>query len=104
MSSLHKFHDYPMLHYSLPGAMSRMWALGMPLMEVLRAVTVNPASVIGDQDELGNLAVGTIADITILQVRRERRKFADGIGDVLSVEDRLIPYFDSAGRYPTFAA
>jgi dihydroorotase len=89
---LHKFHDYSMLHYSLPGAMSRMWALGMPLMEVLRAVTVNPASVIGEQDELGTLAVGTIADITILEVRRESWKFADGIGDVLGVEDRLIPH------------
>jgi dihydroorotase len=99
-SSLDKFHDYSMLHYSLPGAMSRMWALGMPLMEVLRAVTINPASVIGEQGELGTLAVGTIADITILEVRRDSWNFADGIGDVLSVEDRLIPRLTLRGGIP----
>ena len=91
-SSLHKFHDYSMLNYSLPGAMNRMWALGMPLTEVLRAVTVNPAAVIGEQDKIGTLAVGTVADITILDVRREAWKFADAVSDVFDVEERLVPY------------
>lgn len=86
------YHDLSRLNYSLPGAMSRLLALGMPLVEVIRAVTVHPAEVIGEAGELGTLAIGTVADISILEVRAEPWRLLDGRYESLEVEARLIPW------------
>jgi dihydroorotase len=85
------YHDESKLDYSLLGAMSRLWALGMPLMEVIRAATEHPARVIGLQDRIGRIAPGRQADITILQKKREDWTFADGRCETLSVQERLLP-------------
>ena len=53
--------------YDLTIAMSKMLHLGMPLMEVVRAVTATPAKVIGWEGKIGHLAVGAVADITVLR-------------------------------------
>jgi dihydroorotase len=86
------YHDNSKLNYSLPGAMSRLLGLGMPLVEVIRAATEHPARVIGEADELGKLAVGTRADISILELREEPWRLLDGRFDALDVGARLIPW------------
>jgi dihydroorotase len=86
------YHDNSKLNYSLPGAMSRLLALGMPLVEVIRATTEHPAGVIGEAGELGCLAVGTRADIAILELRREPWRLLDGRYESLDVDARLIPW------------
>lgn len=86
------YHDNSKLNYSLPGAMSRLLGLGMPLMEVIRATTESPARVIGEAGELGTLAAGTIADISIFELREEPWRLLDGRYECLEVGARLIPW------------
>jgi dihydroorotase len=86
------YHDNSKLNYSLPGAMSRLLGLGMPLVEVIRATTEHPAQVIGEADQLGKLAVGTRADISILELRKEPWRLLDGRFNALDVDARLIPW------------
>lgn len=86
------YHDLSKLDYSLCGAMSRLHALGMPLMEVIRRTTLHPALVLGEADEIGTLGVGTRADITILELVNEDWVFLDGRGESLETRDRFVPH------------
>src|ERR1700682_4672824 len=56
-------HDDSALDYSLAGAFARLVALGMPFRDALAAVTVNPARVLGDEGEIGTLAIGSRAGV-----------------------------------------
>src|SRR5260370_6401737 len=60
------FYDDSELDYSLCGAMTRLLALGIPLMEIIRRVTINPPPVLRDP-EIGTLIHGTRADVTALE-------------------------------------
>jgi dihydroorotase len=84
-------HDDSALDYSLAGAFARLLALGMPFDDALAAVTVNPARVLGEEEEIGTLAVGSRADITVLEERREDWPMRDGQGEVLVAKRRWIP-------------
>lgn len=64
----------------LPTTMSKMLGLGMPLKEVIRAVTGSPASVIGHSHEVGSLRVNRVADVTILDLEEGDHMFTDGSG------------------------
>ncbi len=59
--------------------MSKFLLMGMPLPEVIRASTWAPAQVI-QHEELGNLSVGGIADIAILNLRQGDFGFYDKTG------------------------
>jgi dihydroorotase len=69
--------------------MSKLLALGMPLVEVLRAATQRPAEAIGRTD-LGALAVGAVGDIAVLRLRPGRFTFVDSVGTSLVAEQRLV--------------
>ena len=84
-------HDDSALDYSLAGAFARLVALGMPFHAALAAVTVNPARVLGDADEIGTLVVGSRADVTVLEERTEDWPLRDGQGETLVAERRWIP-------------
>ena len=84
------YHDDSRLDYSLCGAMSRLRALGMPLAEVIRGVTANPAAILGDPD-IGTLGAGTLADITILDRVMGDWTLRDGSGEALLASERLVP-------------
>ena len=84
-------HDNSALDYSLPGAFARLIALGMPFAEALAAVTINPARVLDEEAEIGTLAVGSRADVTVLEERIEDWPMRDGQAEVLRVERRWIP-------------
>jgi predicted amidohydrolase len=47
--------------------------------------------VLGDEAEIGTLAVGSCADITVLEKRVEDWPMRDGQGEVLIAERRWIP-------------
>ena len=72
-----RMHDDGALDYSLAGAFARMVALGMPFMAALAAVTLNPARVLGDETEIGTLAIGSLADVSVLAERIEDWPLAD---------------------------
>lgn len=69
--------------------MSKLLALGMPLVEVLRAATQRPAEAIA-RPELGTLAVGAIGDVAVLRLRPGRFTFVDAVGASLIAEQRLV--------------
>jgi dihydroorotase len=51
----------------MTNVMSKFLAIGLPLEEIIRESTVNPAREIG-HPELGHLSVGAVADVTALNV------------------------------------
>jgi dihydroorotase len=59
--------------------MSKMLAIGMDLKSVITAATWNPAKEI-KREELGNLSVGSVADISILNLRQGKFGFFDYTG------------------------
>lgn len=84
-------HDDSQLDYSLMGAFARLVALGMPFVQALAAVTVNPARVLGDAAEIGTLSPGSRADVTALEERVDDWPLKDSRGETLVAERRWLP-------------
>jgi dihydroorotase len=93
-------HDDSALDYSLAGAFARLVALGMPFRDALAAVTVNPARVLGDEGEIGTLAIGSRADVTVLEERTEDWPMRDGQGEILVAGRRWIPHLVLRAGHP----
>jgi dihydroorotase len=74
---------------NLPNVMSKMLALGIPLSEVIRESTTNPATEIG-HPELGQIAVGSVADIAVLRVQRGNFGYADLVGGKVDGTERIL--------------
>lgn len=69
--------------------MSKFMALGMPLTEVIRATTANPARALR-RPELGTLAIGTPGDATVLELADVRREHVDVSGEVIVSDRNLV--------------
>jgi dihydroorotase len=63
--------------FDLPTTMSKLLALGMPLEQVLEAVTSRAASAIGRSSTLGAIAIGRVADLVAFDVERGQFQFLD---------------------------
>lgn len=72
----------------MPTTMSKFLAMGMPLVEVIRASTSNPASEIL-RPELGQIAIGSEADIAVFRVEKGKYGFADVVGGRIDGSERL---------------
>jgi dihydroorotase len=68
--------------------MSKFLALGMDLKSVINASTWKPAQII-KREELGNLSVGTEADITILNLRKGKFGLFDYTGNKIETDKKL---------------
>ena len=77
------------VRFSLASAMTAMLALGLPLDHVVRMVTCNVVENFGLPPELGTLAVGNPADVSVLHDERGRFLLRDNEGTEL-VGDRLL--------------
>ena len=77
--------------FSLTSAMTAMLALGMPLDYVVRMVTCNVVDVFGLPKELGTLAVGNPADISVLNDERGRWVLRDNESTQMVSERWLHP-------------
>ena len=69
--------------------MSKFLALGLPLEDVIRRSTWNPAREI-KQDGLGHLSVGAVADVAVLALEKGRFGFVDSFGGRLRAAQRLV--------------
>jgi len=69
--------------------MSKFLVMGMPLSEVIRTSTINPAQEIG-HPELGHLSVGAVADVAVLDLQDGSFGYADSLGGRLVGDKRLI--------------
>jgi dihydroorotase len=81
------------VRFSLTSAMTAMLALGLPLQQVVRMVTCNVVDVFGLPSELGTLAVGHPADVSVLHDERGRWALRDNEGTQLIGERLLRPAF-----------
>jgi dihydroorotase len=68
--------------------MSKFLLMGMPLKEVIKASTWAPAQVIR-HEELGNLSVGAIADVAVLDLRQGDFGFYDKTGYKLKGQQKF---------------
>jgi len=68
--------------------MSKMLVLGVPLVEVIRESTINPAKMI-HHPELGHLSVGQIADIAVLNLMTGHFGYVDSFGGKVEGTERL---------------
>ena len=69
--------------------MSKILAIGMPLTDVVRASTWNPAREI-NHPELGHLTVGAVADVAVLNLMRGRFGYVDVRGGRAEGDRRLL--------------
>ncbi len=79
--------------FSLTQAMSSMMALGLSLAEVVPMVTSNPAAMLRRSDEIGSLAVGRVADVSVLDELRGRFALRDNDNSTVVAERLLQPSF-----------
>jgi dihydroorotase len=63
--------------FDLPTTMSKFIALGMPLADVVAAVTSRAASAIGREATLGSLAIGRTADLAVFSIEEGQFTFRD---------------------------
>ena len=68
--------------------MSKMLVLGIPLVEVIRESTINPAKMI-HHPELGHLSVGQIADIAVLNLMTGHFGYVDSFGGKMEGTERF---------------
>ncbi len=83
--------------HSMTEMLSRFMALGFSLEDTIRMATLNPASAIGMDDELGSLAPGRAADITVLEEATGDWLFHDTEGDTLRGDKALAPVLTVKG-------
>lgn len=76
--------------YNLPYIMSKHLALGMELVDVIRATTSRPAEVIGSADDLGTLRPGAEADVAVLELRGVDEEITDTEGATRRLSQRLV--------------
>ena len=54
--------------YDLTTVMTKLLHVGMPLYEIIKAVTHNPARIIKMENSTGSLSRGTAGDVTVLKI------------------------------------
>jgi dihydroorotase len=77
--------------FSLAQVMNELRALGFPLTEVIAMATRNAAEAFGLAGELGSLAPGRVADVTVLAHDRGSWRVTDCLGRTLDIPERLRP-------------
>jgi dihydroorotase len=73
----------------LLNVMSKLLALGVPLDDVVRRATWNPAREV-KQESIGHLSVGAPADVAVLRVEKGRFGFVDSYGARVHGSTRLV--------------
>lgn len=79
--------------FSLVSAMTSMLALGVTLEQLVPMVTSNCARMLGMEKELGTLAPGVAADVTVLDDARGRWTLRDNEGNEVIAQRLLTPAF-----------
>ncbi|MBV8165261.1 MAG: amidohydrolase/deacetylase family metallohydrolase [Alphaproteobacteria bacterium] len=77
--------------YGLHHAMNELMALGVPLADVVRMTTTNAAAILGMSDQLGSLAVGRPADISVMRLLDGRWMLEDLDGVKVKTKHMLQP-------------
>jgi dihydroorotase len=81
--------------FGLPTTLSKFLLMGMSLPEVVRAATAAPAQIFGL--DLGTLAVGAVADVSVLEMSEGDYVLEDSGGKRRAARRRLVPYVTLMG-------
>lgn len=84
-------------YYGLPMLMSKYLALGVDLIEIVKACTVTPAALLGMQRKIGTLAPGAFADVAIFRLAPRSTKFVDIHGETCMGDALLVPQMTVLG-------
>jgi len=76
--------------FSLAQVMNELLALGFPLAEVIAMATSHAAVAFG-LDDLGSLAPGRVADVTVIAREPGRWRVTDCLGATIELSERLCP-------------
>ena len=79
--------------FSLVHAMSELLALGVPMEQVVSMVTINCAKMLGTESKFGTLAVGAMADISVLNDLSGQWTLVDNSGTKIKTDRLLTPAF-----------
>lgn len=77
--------------FSLAQVMNELRALGLSVTEVIAMATRNAALALGLADELGSLAPGRVADVSVLARERGSWRVTDCLGVTIDIAERLRP-------------
>lgn len=77
--------------YDLPTVMTKLLHVGMPFVEIVKAVTITPARALGISDKVGVLAPGREADITIVKIENCDAWLEDSAGQRRRIRKRIVP-------------
>ena len=75
----------------LPTTMGKFLSLGMPLADVVRAVTAAPARAIGRTHRLGTLRPGAVADVAVIELQEGAFDYEDAHGQHITGRHRFAP-------------
>jgi dihydroorotase len=75
----------------LPTTMGKFLSLGMPLPDVIRAVTAAPARVLGRAGKLGTLEPGSVADVAVYALEDGSFDYEDAHGQHITGRQRFVP-------------
>jgi len=89
-TDLHHFNIHGPV-YDLPTTLSKFLMMGMDLSRVIAKATEAPAEIMGMREEIGSLAVGSPADIAILELASGQFSFSDTVGVMRSGGQCLVP-------------
>lgn len=76
--------------YDMPTTMSKFLMLGVPLERVIEMSTTRPAKVLGREEQLGTLRIGTPADVAVLEQQTGRFVLTDSYGGTRTGRELLI--------------
>ena len=79
--------------FSLIQVMNELVALGLSVPDVIRMVTANAAVMLGMGGEIGTLAPGTVADVSVLACDAGSWTLEDSLGTQITASRRLRPEF-----------
>lgn len=82
-TDIHKGNIYKMPAFTAMSTMTMMHSLGMPLENIVKAMTVTPARVYHMEPEFGRLSVGTLANLAVIGPVDKQVKYIDKEGTVL---------------------
>jgi dihydroorotase len=77
--------------HSLLECMAKFMAIGYPLADVVNMTTASPARALGLQDQIGAIAVGRDADLTVLDLVEGDFTFTDATGQAFRGGYGLVP-------------
>lgn len=76
--------------WDLPTTMTKLLHFGMPLAEIVRRATANPARLMGYEGTVGTLKPGANADVSLFELRDGNHELRDSDGNIVIAKRRLL--------------